>query len=147
MTSKSLNLSTIGVRNFLLCLITLLLPIGTWAEGPSGNYDIWIGGTQVTEGNALNVFGDNTVSWDNENNTLTLNNATIGLAGDGEEGSVASEAPGIKYTGTKNLTISLIGTNRIHGPWGCEAILYDGQSGTSPQLVFSKGDNQSCSLL
>lgn len=32
MTSKSLNFSTIGIRNFLLCLITLLLPIGTWAE-------------------------------------------------------------------------------------------------------------------
>ena len=32
MTSKSLNFSTIGIRNFLLCLVTLLLPIGTWAE-------------------------------------------------------------------------------------------------------------------
>lgn len=32
MTSKSLNLSTIGIRKFFLCLVTLLLPIGTWAE-------------------------------------------------------------------------------------------------------------------
>lgn len=108
-------------------------------------YNITIAGVSVTSKNAGNVLGDGTVSWDNENSTLTLNNATLGLAVDGED--EVMEAPGINYMGTENLTINLIGTNRIHAPWGCEAILYDGQSGTSPQLVFSKGDNQSCSLL
>lgn len=108
-------------------------------------YNITIAGVSVTSKNAGNVLGDGTVSWDNETSTLTLNNATLGLAVDGED--EVMEAPGINYMGTENLTINLIGTNRIHAPWGCEAILYDGQSGTSPQLVFSKGDNQPCSLL
>ena len=99
MTSKSLNLSTIGFRRFLLCLVTLLLPIGTWAEDPSGSYDLWIGGTQVTEGNALNVFGDNTVSWDNDTKTLSLSNATI-------EGGIVSNIVG-------GITINLYGTNTI----------------------------------
>ena len=38
---------------------------------------LYVGGTEVTEQNASDVFGDGTVSFDSTTNTLTLNNATI----------------------------------------------------------------------
>ena len=45
------------------------------------NYNLWVGGVQVTSDNASNITGDRitggTVSFDAGTNTLTLNNATI----------------------------------------------------------------------
>lgn len=64
------------LRKLSLLLALLLLPIGVWAE----NYDLWIGETQVTDANALNVLGDQetpTVVFDATTNTLTLNGAEI----------------------------------------------------------------------
>ena len=118
---------------------------GTVGIDNSVHYDLWIAGIQVTENTAENFFGDYSVSWNNETSTLTLSDATIGMAIDGE--GEMREAPGIIYKGTDNLTINLIGTNRIYGAWGCEAILYDGESERVPQLVFSNDDSRTCSLL
>jgi len=118
---------------------------GTIGIDNSVHYDLWIAGIQVTENTAENFFGDYSVSWNNETSTLTLSDATIGMAIDGE--GEMREAPGIIYKGTDNLTINLIGTNRIYGAWGCEAILYDGESERVPQLVFSNDDSRTCSLL
>lgn len=108
-----LNASTVTIANY------------------SESYDISIAGTTVTDGNADDVFGDGTVSYDNTSHTLTLNGATI----EPEE-----ETSGIVYSGAENLTIALIGNNSIQGAEGCTAIACYGEE-PLPALTFVKGDN------
>lgn len=106
-------------------------------------YGITVAGVVVTELNAGNVLGDGTVIYDAEHNMLTLNGATIGNDGSDPE---PMEVCGIDYSETADLTISLKGTNTIYGMGGCEAIRYNGGEQTHPKLIFTKGDNQKCSL-
>ena len=102
-------------------MLTMLAPIGVWAE----NYDLWIGETQVTDANALNVLGDQetpTVVFDATTNTLTLNGATL-------------TAP-IKI-GLSNLTIDIQGTNTIETTECCIQKI----DNTTPSVTFlSTGD-------
>ena len=95
------------------------------------SYGIEIGGEAVTELNYTDVFGDNTVSYDIETNTLTLNNATIAA-------DPYRECPGITYDGDENLTIMLIGSNTVQGSGGCEGIRNNG-SGT---LIFTTDEDK-----
>lgn len=44
---------------------------------PITEYGLWVDGTQVTASNASNVLGDNTVSYDPDTYTLTLNGAHL----------------------------------------------------------------------
>ena len=104
---------------------------------------IQVGGIAVTMTNKDDVLGDGKVSYDAETSTLTLNGATIGNDGSDDE---PMEACGIDYTGTADLTICLKGTNTIYGMGGCEAIRYNGYGDAAPKLIFTKGDNQTCSL-
>ncbi len=106
-------------------------------------YGISVAGVAVTELNAGNVLGDDKVSYNAQTHTLTLNNATIGNDGSGPE---PMEVCGIDYSETADLTISLKGTNTIYGMGGCGAIRYNGGEQTHPKLIFTKGDNQKCSL-
>lgn len=109
------------LRKLSLLLALLLLPIGVWAE----NYDLWIGETQVTDANALNVLGDQetpTVVFDATTNTLTLNGAEI----NGK----------ITYNGTSNLTIAFSGTNAVTTSES-SAIQYEGSESVRPKLTFS----------
>ena len=46
-------------------------------SGPAEEYDIWVGGTLVTRGNAGDVLGNGTVAYDPDTNTLTLCDANI----------------------------------------------------------------------
>ena len=103
-------------------------------------YDIRIGNIAVTDNNASNITGEGitgSVSYDDETHTLTLNNATI---------EPEMEAAGIDYTGTADLTICLIGSSTVYGAENCEAIRYNGDGETTPNLIFAKGDDQTCSL-
>ena len=106
-------------------------------------YGISIAGVTVTELNAANILGDGTVSYNASKHTLTLNGATIGNDGSGSD---PMEACGIDYSETADLTISLKGTNMIYGMGGCNAIRYNGQGDVAPKLIFTKGDDQECSL-
>ena len=109
-----------------------------------GRLGISVGDVDITMSNADDVLGDGTVSYDVESNTLTLNGATIGNGGSDLE---PMEACGIEYTGAADLTISLKGTNTINGTGGCEAIRCDAYGlEITPKLIFTKGDNQACSL-
>ena len=116
-------------------------------EGDSHTIDcllgVRVGGVEVTPFNKDDVLGDGKVSYDAETSTLTLNGATIGNDGSDDE---PMEACGIDYTGTADLTICLKGTNTIYGMGGCEAIRYNGNGDAAPKLIFTKGDNQTCSL-
>lgn len=109
-----------------------------------GRLGISVGDVDITMSNADDVLGDGTVSYDVESNTLTLNGATIGNGGSDLE---PMEACGIEYTGAADLTISLKGTNTVNGTGGCEAIRCDAYGlEITPKLIFTKGDNQACSL-
>lgn len=102
-------------------------------------FNLWIGDTAVTSANADNIFGDNfaTAVYDATTSTLTLNNATI---------SPEDERPGIVYAGTEDLTIMLIGTNRIQGGWGCEAIRCD-VIDNAPKFIFTTNENEPGKLI
>ena len=125
-------------------IIEIPLTSTVTSENLQSVYDIRIGRVSVSENNASNITGEGitgTVSYDDVNHILTLNNATINWE---EEG----ESTGIAYSGTANLTIKLIGTNKVGGTGGCEAICYYGEGQqTHPKLIFTKGDNKTCSLL
>lgn len=98
LTRKLLQLS-------LLCAM-MLVPKFAWAQN---NYNLWIGETQVTSENAsaihnadpnnITVSEGGSVSFDAENNILTLNNATL------KKHIVSS---------LTNLTIKFKGTNKVN---------------------------------
>ena len=103
-------------------------------------YDITVGGKNVTNANASDILGDGTVSYDSENNILTLNDATI---------IPESKKYGITYTGTTDLVISLKGTsNVVKGVGGCPAIGYfNNDVQTAPSLTFTNGsETDPCKL-
>lgn len=105
------------------------------------SYGLSVAGVDVTSGNADNVLGDelenHMVTFNAENNTLTLNNATINPTG---------ERYGVYYTGTSDFTIKLIGTNSITTGNGCEPIIFNAyQPTTIPTLTFESGSSP-CSL-
>ena len=79
-------------------------------------YNIWVGGIQVTNVNASGITGTGitgTITYDEETNTLTLNNAQITKTKTDDLGiSSAIYATGQSYEAT-NLKIELIGTNKI----------------------------------
>ena len=128
-TSKYIQLYFSSNQEFSIVPISVAL-----TRVPS--YNLEVDGVLVSQLNATNVLGDGKVSFNDETNTLTLNNASI---------SVAEERPAIDYMGTANLTISLIGANTIESNGGCEAIRYNGYE-PHPTLTFAKGDAQPCSL-
>ena len=104
------------------------------------SYNLEVAGVSVTSANATNITGNyitGTVTFDAENNTLTLNNATIDLT--------EMKGPGISYTGTANLTISLIGTNSIKTQSGCEPIICETPLDNKPTLKFER-ESTPCSL-
>lgn len=99
----------------------------------STNYGINVGGTEVTSANATNVLGENTpsVSYDADNNILTLNQAII-------SGAISTEL--------NNLTINLKGANSINTTTtpGKNGIISNKNTGT---LTFTKeGANASLTI-
>lgn len=98
----------IGSVIIVLALV-LMLGVPTLANEVEV-HPVWVGGVQVTAGNAQDVLGDGTVSYDAECNTLTLSGAEITGGYEHEEGSVnAIYAQG-------DLNIELIGTNSVTAP-------------------------------
>ncbi|MBP5788012.1 MAG: hypothetical protein J6Y19_09390, partial [Kiritimatiellae bacterium] len=76
-------------------------------------YDLWVGGVQVTAGNAGDVLGDGTVRFEGTatNGTLALSGAVITNAVEYQSGSAATA--GIYAGNGFDLTISLEGSNRV----------------------------------
>ena len=114
-------------------------------------YDLNVAGVEVTSANASNVLGDQgtptvvftpakaaTQTTPAVPATLTLNGAAIDLTDD--------DFHGVKYLGSGDLTIKLIGENSIKTGQGFNPFLYDGDNETIPTLTFESG-SQSCSLL
>jgi hypothetical protein len=85
------------------------LPLSALAEETETM--LWVSGVQVTEENAGDVLGDGTVSYNFENNTLTLKNANITNALDDNDGLFGIYSEG-------GLNIALEGENKIEIPEG-----------------------------
>lgn len=121
-----------------LFLLALLLPVGAWAqyEFTGSPYNLWIQGTAVTDDNKANILSDNgaTVSYDSENNILTLNNASI---------VGAYSTNGCIVSGGSSLTISILGENTISTTDSCTAILSI-KEGSQALTIVKGGDD--CSL-
>lgn len=119
----------------LLCVLALclgLLPVTALADAPE-NQVIYVGGKEVTSGGywTTDIDGnvtastagetptDNYISYDAENNVLTLHNATIKNElefNESIEGGtfISGSAIGVfNKSGNAELTISLVGTNTI----------------------------------
>lgn len=73
------------------------------------SYGVWVGGVQITGDNVADVFGDGTVSYDADTNTLTLDNANISST----TGTSYKEWYGIYAENTLNITVK--GTNTVKG--------------------------------
>ena len=86
---------------------------------PGEEYDVWVGGTQVTSANASNILNDSSttnthsVSYEPTTKTLTLTDATITGAPNRQYTSNITDACGIYAK--HDLTIKLSGTNTVSG--------------------------------
>ena len=89
-------------------------------------YDITVAGVQVTDQNAEDILGNNTVSYDAENHKLTLNNANLTSL--------------IHWGINADLTIELKGTNSMNTSGACIDSEYD-----EIEIIFTGGD-ENCSL-
>ena len=86
-------------------------------------YDLYIGGTQVTEFNREDIFDDGKVSYNPKTNILTLNNASIEV----------KNGVGIDYNGeSANLTVHLLGINKMQCAESCK-----GFRATHKKFVFA----------
>lgn len=76
-------------------------------------YNVWVGNTQVTEENATDVLGDNTVSYDADTNTLTLSG--LNLSDHGHEVTVQDDIvfASIFSRGDLNIVLAEGSTNTI----------------------------------
>ena len=101
------NLKQRTVRCLLAILALLTMPAGMWAE----DYNLWVAGVHVTSDNAANVMNDETprVVFNASTNTLTLNQY------DEESVQAPSYEGAFIKNGLSNLTINLVGFNRVHG--------------------------------
>lgn len=95
----------------LLAMCFSLLPTAALAEN-TATYDIWVGGTQVTDINKTDVLGDGSVKYDSEENILSLNNANITTAsgysyGDGKVAGIYADC---------DLQLQVTGNNTVAAP-------------------------------
>lgn len=76
-------------------------------------YNVWVGNTRVTEENATDVLGDNTVSYDATTNTLTLNG--LNLSDQGHEATIQDSNifASIFSQGNLNIVLAEGSTNTI----------------------------------
>lgn len=106
------------------------------------NYELWLGGTKVSEDNRNNIFdsenseGIATASFNPDNNTLTLTDLTM------EGNSIYNS--GI-ISRLDNLIISLNGTNTIYCNDTCTAIRAD-KEGEQTLTIVKGSDNSSLAL-
>ena len=93
-----------------IILVFGILPITSFAAETT--YDVWVGGVQITESNADNVFGDGTVKFNASNNTLTLNNYSYKGIGYVFQ-RLGSDSSAALYSALDTLRITAIGSNSI----------------------------------
>ena len=101
-----------------LCMVMALMPTVAFAEPNS--YYLWVGGVEVTSGNASNITGGGItgkVTYDDSTKTLTLDNVNIDSVYSFENSAGTTDSAGIYVSGDckGDLTIKLVGENTITG--------------------------------
>lgn len=146
-------------RKLLSILLAVCLAVGfmpTVVFAANTEYELWVGGVQVTSDNASNITGSGItgiVSYDADTKTLTLDNATITGVHIGDYLSSDQGLAGI-YAGNafgSGLTINLIGENTVTGQTrdsysSCGIYSYRNLKFTgSGKLNVSSADSSLCS--
>ena len=96
------------MKKFVIFTIVCTL-MGAWTTAQAANYDLWVGGTQVTDANKGDVLGDGKVSYDPATLTLTLSNGAS-VAGTGSASQAATGYGNGIYSLVNGLTIAVDGT-------------------------------------
>lgn len=117
---------TIKMRRSAMLLLMTLLPFGMWAQ------TITVGGIDATDAEELEEAFGSTVTFSADDNTLTLNGATI----NGSE-----TGGGCIISSLGDLTISIIGDNTIQTSDSCTAIR--GIGGNQTLTIVAGGTNAS----
>ena len=99
------------MKRALCLLLTTVMVLGCLsglrltASAETVEYDLWIGGLQVTSDNCQDVLGDGTISYDQAASTLYLNNANV---------TSGTKSSAVIYNDTgSDLTIDVTGVNEI----------------------------------
>ena len=111
------------MKRALSLLLTLVMVLGCLsgltltANAETVEYDLWIGGLQVTSDNCRDVLGDGTISYDPTTATLYLNNAYV---------TSGTKSSAVIYNDTGSaLTIDVTGVNQIgstsYAPYGIKS--------------------------
>ena len=91
-------------------------------------YNIYIGGTQVTEMNRDDIIGDGKVSYNPKTNTLTLNNVSMEV----------KNGVGIEYyDGIADLFVHLVGINKMECAENCK-----GFQTTGKKFIFTTDEGE-----
>ena len=96
------------MKKFVIFTIVCTL-MGAWTTAQAANYDLWVGGTQVTDANKGDVLGDGKVSYDPATLTLTLSNGAS-VAGTGLQSQAATGYGNGIYSLVNGLIITVEGT-------------------------------------
>ena len=96
------------MKKFVIFTIVCTL-MGAWTTAQAANYDLWVGGTQVTDANKGDVLGDGKVSYDPATLTLALSNGAS-VAGTGLQSQAATGYGNGIYSLVNGLTIAVEGT-------------------------------------
>ena len=116
-----------------LMMVIVVFPLSAFAEGKA--YQIWVGGTRVTDANKNDVLGDGgKVRFNPENQTLTLNNATI--TGAKAQYNINEESSNFGIEAFTDLKLELVGNNCItarEGFWSAAIFV------RKPLTIFGDG--------
>ena len=125
-----------GLFKQLLLALVMLLPIRALAQG-NIIYQLWLGGTQVTEANKDNILNAETATarFNPNNNTLTLNGMNLVGTNSNPSGIISR---------LEKLTISIEGSNTITPYDTCTAIRADKEG--AQELIIKKGTDD-CKLI
>ena len=129
-------LNRLSLTRIILILLVTIPPQSIWAE--DDNYGLKVAGTTVTSTNASDILGDGSggtgsVSYNEGENTLTLNNARITT-----NGNIAIESS------LSNLNVYLVGVNTITCQ-GNDDIAFKGTA-SSANITFSTSSSSYGSL-
>lgn len=104
-------------RNFLGVMICLALLVGVLSgvsitANAAETYDVWVGGVQVTDDTADDVFGDGTVSYNTDTKTLTLNGYTYEGTGYEYYSQDGESYTAVIYS-VESITVELLGNSLL----------------------------------
>ena len=100
-------------KRILSILLSLIMMVGVFsvaAFADPTSYDLYVNGELITSEKLTVKCGEGTATYNPAEKTLTLNNAEI------TESNLAADNYGIRAKGSDDLSIKLIGNNKINLP-------------------------------